>query len=191
MTPDEATLIEPQLDFLEEVERESGIKASACFQCRKCTNGCPVTFAMDYRPDQILRFVHLGLKDMALSSATIWVCAACETCTTRCPNEIDIAGLMDYLKQRAIRENVALKDNATYHFHRAFLKDVARRGRVFETGLIMRYMLASGQWRAKLADGSWRQDMALGFKMSRKGRLSLWPRSMKGKSEVRALMRGS
>ncbi|MFP3869467.1 MAG: 4Fe-4S dicluster domain-containing protein [Syntrophobacteria bacterium] len=188
MGVEQASIIEPQLDFLEEVERESGIKASACFQCCKCTNGCPVTFAMDYPPDKILRFVHLGLKDLALTGNTMWVCSACETCTTRCPNEIDIAGLMDYLKQRATREAVPLKDNATYHFHRVFLKDIARRGRVFEAGLLLRYMLASGQWRARLADGSWRRDMRLGLTMVRKGRLPLRPGSVQAQSEVKALI---
>jgi len=71
--------------FLEEVEGGSGVKVSACFQCRKCTNGCPVTFAMDLYPDQVMRYIQLGIREPVLNSSTIWVCASCETCTTRCP----------------------------------------------------------------------------------------------------------
>jgi len=78
-------------DFLEEVNQHSGEKVQLCFQCFKCSLGCPVSFAMDYLPHQLLRMVQMGLKDRVLHSHTIWVCAACETCTTRCPNHIDIA----------------------------------------------------------------------------------------------------
>ncbi|MBW1980634.1 MAG: 4Fe-4S dicluster domain-containing protein [Deltaproteobacteria bacterium] len=181
--------MEPDFDFLPEVEHESGIKASACFQCRKCSNGCPVTFAMDYPPDQIIRFIHLGLKDLALGSSTIWICAACETCTTRCPNEIDIAGLMDYLKQRALKEKVVLRDSLTYRFHRVFMDEIARHGRVFEAGILFRYLLVSGQWWSKLADGSWWRDTNLALKLLRKGRLPLRPHSVAARQEIESLLK--
>jgi CO dehydrogenase/acetyl-CoA synthase alpha subunit len=56
---------------------------------------CPVAFAMDYKPNQICRW-SLGMKERVLSSKTIWVCASCYTCSTRCPNDIDIAKVMDW-----------------------------------------------------------------------------------------------
>ncbi len=100
----EKTVLEMNPDFLVEVEEKSGVKVSACYQCRKCTNGCPVTFAMDLYPDQVMRYIQLGLRKEILQSSTIWVCASCETCTTRCPNEVDIAKVMDYLKQTIVRK---------------------------------------------------------------------------------------
>ncbi|PQP34106.1 heterodisulfide reductase, partial [Desulfobacteraceae bacterium SEEP-SAG9] len=90
----------PNNTLLEEIEAETGIKVSACYQCKKCTNGCPVTFAMDIYPDRVIRFIQLGQEDRVLNCNTIWICSACETCTTRCPNEVDIAGAMDYMKER-------------------------------------------------------------------------------------------
>jgi len=187
MENEASEVISPDFSFLQQVEKESGIKASACYQCRKCTNGCPVTFAMDYYPDQILRFIHLGLRDLALNSATIWVCSACETCTTRCPNEIDIAGLMDYLKQAAKKMRIGTKDNKTYSFHQVFLDDVKRRGRVYELGLMGMYMMKTGEGIKKLSDNSWRKDARLGFDMFRKGRLPLVSKGIKGKKEVKKL----
>ncbi len=188
MSAESAQTIVPDYSFLKRVEFESKIKASACFQCRKCTNGCPVTFAMDFYPDQILRFIHLGLEDLVLNCATIWVCASCETCTTRCPNEIDIAGLMDYLKESAEKKGIGIRDNKTYLFHRIFLDDVKKRGRVHELRLMNEYMLKTGEGIKKLHDNSWKKDLKLGLGMLTKGRLPLLPRGIKNRKEVKKIL---
>ena len=85
---------------------ESGLNIQDCYQCQKCSAGCPVAFAMDYKPNQVMQMVLLGMKERVLSCKTIWVCASCYTCSTRCPNDIDIAGVMDWLRQSALREGV-------------------------------------------------------------------------------------
>jgi heterodisulfide reductase subunit C len=173
--------------FLEEVEGGSGVKVSACYQCRKCTNGCPVTFAMDLYPDQVMRYIQLGWREPVLASATIWVCAACETCTTRCPNEVDIAKAMDFLKQTVVRENTGAREKKGLTFHQVFLDDIRKRGRVFEAGLMQTYLLKSGEAFTKLKDLSILEEMRLGWTMYRKGRLNLLPHGIKGKGEVRQL----
>lgn len=175
--------------FLEEVEGGSGVKVSACYQCRKCTNGCPVTFAMDLVPDQVMRYIQLGLRRPVLDSATIWVCAACETCTTRCPNEVDIAGAMDFLKQTVVRTRGVAREKKVLAFHEVFLNDIRKRGRVFEAGLMQSYLLKSGEAFSKLKDLSILEEMRLGWTMYRKGRLNLLPHGIKGKGEVKALFR--
>ncbi len=175
--------------FLKEVEEGSGIKVSACFQCRKCTNGCPVTFAMDIYPDQMMRYIQFGLKKEVWESATIWVCASCETCTTRCPNEIDIAGVMDFLKQTVVVEKAKAKESQVLAFHRAFMDDIRKRGRVFETGLVQNYMLKSGEWLTKLKDLTILDEMRLGWTMYRKGRLNFLPRHIKGREEIKKLFK--
>lgn len=174
---------------MEEVEGGSGVKVSACYQCRKCTNGCPVTFAMDLVPDQVMRYIQLGLRRPVLDSATIWVCAACETCTTRCPNEVDIAGAMDFLKQTVVRTRGVAREKKVLAFHEVFLNDIRKRGRVFEAGLMQSYLLKSGEAFSKLKDLSILEEMRLGWTMYRKGRLNLLPHGIKGKGEVKALFR--
>lgn len=175
------------LSFLGEVERESGVKVGACFQCRKCTNGCPVTFAMDLYPDQVMRYIQLGWREPVLQSATIWVCAACETCTTRCPNEVDIARAMDYLKQRVVRSRSGAREQKVLTFHQVFLEDVRKRGRVFESGMMQNYLLKSGELVQKLKDRTIVEEMRLGWTLYRKGRLNLLPHGIKGKGEVKQL----
>lgn len=184
----DGVVLEPNYDATERVLALSGIQPELCYQCRKCTSGCPLTFAMDYYPDQIVRYLLLGLEEKVLSSSTIWVCSSCETCTTRCPNEIDIAGLMDYLKQQAHAKGFGdARRNLSYAFHKAFLDDIARRGRVFETGLMQRYMLSSGAWKAKLTDGTLWDEIRLGLALWRRGRLPLRPRGVRHFAEVQGL----
>jgi CO dehydrogenase/acetyl-CoA synthase alpha subunit len=77
-------------NLISEVEEISGQKVSACFQCAKCTGGCPVIWAMDIHPHQVLRYAQLGLADELLHSKTLWICASCQTCDSRCPREVDI-----------------------------------------------------------------------------------------------------
>src|SRR5512143_770053 len=77
-----------------------------CYHCHKCTAGCPVSYAMTYGPDRVLRMVQLGQAEAALASQDIWLCAGCETCGARCPNDIDIAHVMDALRQIATAERL-------------------------------------------------------------------------------------
>ena len=176
-------------NFSKLVERVTSLKVTACFQCRKCTSGCPVTFAMDIYPDQVIRLVILGQKERVLRCNTIWVCSACETCTTRCPNEVDIAATMDALKEMAVREGVKSPQPKTYAFHRAFLDDIKRRGRMFEGRLMQSYLLKSGEFFRKLANGTIKEEISLGLNMYKKGRLPLRPKGIKDKKEIKQILR--
>ena len=124
--------IRPNPELLRQVEQQSGVSASACYGCKKCSNGCPVTFAMDYHPYQVVRLVQLGQIEKLKDSKTIWICASCQTCLTRCPNDVDLPRLMDHLKEIVSREKRPAVEDKVKLFHDIFLKDVKARGRVFE-----------------------------------------------------------
>jgi len=157
---------------------ESGLNIQDCYQCQKCSAGCPVAFAMDYKPNQVMQMVLLGMKERVLSCKTIWVCASCYTCSTRCPNDIDIAGVMDWLRQSALREGIVPAEKEVPIFHAAFLDSIRTYGRVHELSMMARYKIKSG----KLWD-----DFKLGWKMFTKGKLKLLPSGIKRKREVREL----
>ena len=164
-------------DFRPEVEKHSGTPVSACFQCMKCTNGCPITYAMDIMPNRLMRMIQLGLRDRVLSSSTIWICASCETCTTRCPNDIDVARVMDCLRQMSLRSKTVAEPHVPV-FHQAFLEALRRTGRVHELEIIARYKLKSGNLMA---------DARLGWEMFKRGRLKLLPKTIAGLREVRRI----
>ncbi len=166
-------------DGMREKLAAAGASADACYQCLRCTSGCPMISFMDVPPHRIVRMAQYGLSDQALESRTIWMCASCQTCTTRCPNEVDIAHLMDVLRQESMRRGVQCPESAVEKFHRAFLKEV-RRGRVHELSLIGRYKLATRRFT---------DDMRLGLEMFKRGRIKLLPPRVKGASEVENLFK--
>ena len=181
-------ILDPDYCLLEKIEAQGPYKAGACFQCRKCTNGCPVTFAMDLYPDEVIRMVIIGQRETVLNCQTIWVCAACETCTTRCPNDVKIAELMDRLKEMAVQDGLPSSQPQILALHETFLNNIKKWGRVHETALLPVYLLKSGELLAKLNSGTWGYDLNLGRRMFAKGRLPLMPQSIKGKREVRRIL---
>jgi len=91
-------------DFVRQVETISGETLLACNQCGKCSAGCPAAFSMDLLPSQVIRLAQLGLEDV-LESQTIWTCAACLTCVTRCPKGVDLPRVMEALRVIRIQKN--------------------------------------------------------------------------------------
>jgi heterodisulfide reductase subunit C len=88
---------------VKKVEEISGEDIHACYQCGKCSAGCPFASAMDWLPSQIIRLVQLGDEE-ALDSKTIWLCASCFTCGTRCPKGVDLSKIMEALRTILLRK---------------------------------------------------------------------------------------
>ena len=174
-------LINPDSSLRQRVKELSGHNVSACFQCEKCTNGCPVSFAMDIVPHKVMRLVQLGLKDEVLRSDTIWLCASCETCSTRCPNGIDIAHIMDTLRQMSQREGIKASQPDVPIFHNAFLASMKRHGRVHEMSMVVTYLLKSQGIRGLL------NYTGMGLDMMRKGKIILLPSPLRANSQVRKI----
>jgi heterodisulfide reductase subunit C len=174
-------------NFAKDVASESGVDLFACYQCQKCTNGCPVTFAMDYYPHQVIRLVQLGLTTEIAHARTLWVCASCETCFTRCPNEIDIPRLMDYLKQWVLHQGEEPTEKTVAAFHRVFLDNIRRFGRVNEMLLMGLYQLKSAQAGQRVHIKDVMKNLKLGIQMLQRGRLAFIPRKTGGKKAVRKL----
>jgi len=170
--------IRPDEAFLPVLEKRSGESVSLCYQCRRCTNGCPLTFAMDIMPNQVMRMAQLGLEDDLLRSKTVWVCASCQTCTTRCPNDIDIAHVMDSLRQLSQESGVPPGEEKIAKFHQALLASVRANGRLFELGMVGRYKLSSRDFFS---------GTKLGLKLLAKGKLKFLPSRIEGRSEVREM----
>jgi heterodisulfide reductase subunit C len=160
------------LKFREEVQNESKERIMHCYQCGKCTAGCPVTYAMDYTPNQIMRMIQLGMEQDVLTSRTIWLCATCYTCTVRCPHDINLAKVMDTLRIMALRKNIVPKGVTQPIFNKIFLSLVRKYGRVHEIELIALYNLFTGNFF---------KDVLKGIKMFIKAKLNIFPSYVKSK----------
>ena len=136
-----------------------------CYQCMKCTSGCPVAEHMDLTPNQVMRAVQLG-DDSVLENKTIWVCAACQTCTTRCPQGIDIAAIMDELRIEAKRRGIKPVLPDVDKFVRLFMTDLSVMGRMYEVGLM---------GGLNVVTGNLFKDMDMAVRMLRRNKLHILP----------------
>lgn len=172
---------EAEKSALSRIEKEAGTSINLCYQCGKCTAGCPVAFAMDYPPRQVIRLLQLDLMDEALRAESIWVCATCETCSARCPRGVDIASLMDTLRREALKQG-KITDKKVAAFNKAFLGSVKSFGKVYEAGLLMQYNLTTGQLF---------KDAELGLPMFKRGKIGIFPEKVKGREAIKKIFERS
>lgn len=168
----------------DQLEAHTGIRLSHCYQCGKCAGGCPVAEEMDVSPCQVLRLLQMGqsrLDQRVLTSEGIWLCLGCETCVTRCPQEVDLPKVMDFVRQQAVALGVAHpRSRNILAFHRSFLQSIEHTGRLYEIGLVAGYKLRTRQFM---------KDVALAPRMYAKGKLGLLPHLIKDRAGMRRLFK--
>jgi len=154
-------------DFVREVMKmPGGENILDCIQCGLCAGSCASRFAMDYSPMQLIKMMHLGMKEKVLSSSTIWACTSCYTCSTRCPRAINITSLMMSLRNLAIQENPVAKTGVKPKFHKSFFEIVNKYGRLHEPELLIKLL-------KKTDLKSLFHNAALGLRLWRKGKLQI------------------
>jgi len=171
--------MEPDLTFIERVSELSHQNVRRCYYCQRCSAGCPAGSVMEYPPARLLRLVQLGQKETLLRSSAIWLCIGCETCGTRCPNEIHAGAVIDALRQIALAEGVAPAERSVYKLHVAFLDSIRWWGRLHELSMIVQHKLTSGD--------NLLNNLDMGLDMFRKGKIHLLPKRIEGLDEVKAL----
>ncbi|NIQ39803.1 MAG: heterodisulfide reductase subunit C [Proteobacteria bacterium] len=164
-----------------EIYSLTGENVNVCYQCRRCSVGCPAAYEMTLKPHEMMRALQLGLEQEVFQSGTIWMCLSCETCNTRCPQDIDIVRVIDGLRELVMSGKVV-------HFnphpeipsmHRFFLKLVERYGRIYEMGLAVILNL-------KMVDPF--KDIDMAWPMLTKGKLKLRPHKSGGVKELRRVL---
>ena len=164
------------------IRKATGVDVAKCYQCGKCTAGCPMARYMDLAPNQIMRLVQVGdaaALDHLLRCAAIWSCAGCLTCTERCPKKLDPAAIMDGLREMSYRRGmVSARQKKVLAFHRAFLKLVEHTGRMSEMPLTGLY---------KMTTGDFFSDVTLAPAMMLRGKLPLVPKTVRHRKEMRRL----
>ena len=153
-------------NFIKVMQSVLGMNPNLCYQCKKCSVGCPIVYEMDYTPTQIMQAIRLGMKELVLKSKTIWLCTSCETCATRCPQNIEITDVMDAARKIAVKEKVALGVKDIPDFYRSFVQMMKIFGRMYELGVILLY---------KLRKKDFKRDIPLGLKLIKFGKLRLLP----------------
>lgn len=165
-----------------DLEQKMGIAVSHCYQCGKCTAGCVLSEEMDYAPSYIIRLLQTRNTQndhRVLSSKAIWICLSCENCMARCPKEVNIPEIMDYLRERSRKEKCINKESTpVVAFHSAFLESVKRTGRLYEVGLIAGFKART----LRLT-----QDLSVAPFMLMKGKLNLLPERVKDENKIKKI----
>ncbi len=160
--------------------------AGDCYQCGKCTAGCPVAGRMDLMPNQIVRLVQMDQVERAAGSNAIWECVSCQTCSTRCPKGVDCAGIMDWLRQLSVeRAASAPAQSRTILFQKAFLRNIRRNGRLSELELVGAFKTAA--FLEDLAIPFLFKDAMLAPRLTLRGKLKLNPAKVRDREVVERL----
>lgn len=111
------------------LESSTGEELKRCYQCGKCSAGCPMSYAMELQPSRIMRSLQLGMLGEAIAANTMWVCTGCMQCHARCPQGCSVASVLEGLRRMVLRKgedegrgNVNVKDVPS-----AFLKDAPQQ----------------------------------------------------------------
>jgi len=163
----------------EHVEDMSHVHLSSCYQCGKCTAGCPMADEMDITTNQIMRLLNLGQFDTVLNCKAIWDCISCETCTTRCPRELDPAAVIDALRMLSKAKQYASASNSVEKFNKIFLGLVNYFGRLNEPFLVGLFNVYSGNFF---------KDFDLAPEMGLKGKLNPMPKWIGDVDELRTMI---
>ena len=161
--------------LLKIVNHVSRQEIGRCWHCYTCSSGCPFVDHMDLLPNHVIRMVQLGQRKDVLRCRTIWVCVGCHTCSSECPNLIDIAGIMDVLRQLAIHDGIPIPEKDIYRFHKHIYRSIQMHGRLHKLEALTHFKLSSGHLFS---------DLPAGIKMLLKGKLELIPTKVDDQEEL-------
>ena len=164
-----------QEEFIKKIEELSGQKIYACYQCGKCSAGCPMRSFMEHPPNRVVRLLQLGQYERVLAGRSIWYCASCETCSTRCPNKVDLAAIMDALRKCSWDAKGPSKESFVQLANRIFIENVRTYGRQYEMRLAAVFNVKSGQFL---------KDIMLGPALLSKGKLKMFHQKNRNIAEV-------
>lgn len=166
--------------FIEELIAITGQDPAQCYQCGKCSAGCPVREFAEDAPNRVVRYVQLGFYDKALQSNTVWLCAGCQTCSGRCPKDFHLAQFMDAMREMGTKRHIVTKEKKTVAFHESFLDQIKWNGRSHEFGMVLEY---------KLKTMDLFKDVDLVPGMLSRGKLSILPEKIKDGNSVKKLFK--
>ncbi len=150
-----------------------------CYQCGKCTASCPMVDAFEYKPNQIIRLVMLDKIDKILDSNSVYLCLSCEICSSRCPQDVHIASIMNFIRNESWKIDEFKIKNIS-RFYKIFLRIISRFGRVYEPGLIAGLNILSGKFF---------NDADIAMKLRGKRKIKLLPEIIKGRKQVAGVIK--
>jgi heterodisulfide reductase subunit C len=162
-----------RLSFLRQLEAvPNSEKIKSCIQCGTCTGSCPVSYAMDISPREVIALFRAGDMESLLHSKTIWVCASCYACQTRCPALIKVTDIIYALKRLAMEKNIYPPNFPVYSLSKSFVDIMNSYGRLHEPRLLVYYFMKTNPFKLF-------GFMPLGLRMAKRKRIGYFPSKIK------------
>ena len=164
------------MSFRRQVEAISGRNTSLCFQCSKCSAGCPMAGQMDLKTSQVMHSIRLNREDVVLNCRAIWLCVGCETCSARCPQEVEPADVMNAARILALRNGIKPSIREVGIYYNAFVTSMWLNGKIHDISVVA---------ATSLLTGNIINDMPLALKLLVRGRIKLPPIPFSGSGGFR------
>ncbi|MDR0350435.1 MAG: 4Fe-4S dicluster domain-containing protein [Coriobacteriales bacterium] len=175
---DLSSVSDKERDCVAQIEQDAGVDLNDCYQCGKCTAGCPMAHEMDLVPRQVIRLLQLGFAERVLNAKAPWVCANCLVCSARCPQGVDIDAIMLTVRRTAKKRGLR-PVRETDIFDDAFVGNIRSFGKSNEAILAAKYNLFSGHLM---------QDVLNAPRMAARGMIGPKIHSVRDKAAVRRLV---
>lgn len=167
--------------LINQITADAGVDLKDCYQCGKCSAGCPVAPMASMMPREVIRNLQLGNAESVIDADMPWLCASCGMCQARCPQNVDLPNLMLACRRAALREGKKPLQEVSA-FNSIFIDGVKEKGVSDEAALAMKFNVVTGH----LA-----QDALSAPKMVLRGMLNLSEHKVDGASEVKAIIERS
>ena len=160
------------------IAQQAGVDLKDCYQCGKCTAGCPLAEGMDLMPREVIRYLQLGAIDVVLEAKTPWICAQCDVCSSRCPQNVDICSTMRAVRLASKHAGKRPVPEADI-FDDEFIANVKSHGVSNEQYLAAAYNIKSGHLM---------QDAGNATRMLKRRMVGVAIHNTQGRAEVAALI---
>ena len=157
--------------FRDEIQALSGQNVNLCFQCSKCSSGCPLADKMDLKPAQVMHSIRLGRADSVLNSQAIWLCLGCETCTARCPQQVEPSAAMAAARVLALQKGIKPSVKVIDIYYRGFVDNMRLNGKIHDASVAGITQLLTGQLL---------ENLPLAMKLLTRGRVKPPPFPLRG-----------
>jgi heterodisulfide reductase subunit C len=169
--------------FLKQLETiPNSEKIKSCIQCGTCTGSCPVSYAMDISPREVIALFRAGDIDALLNSKAIWVCASCYACQTRCPALIKVTDIIYALKRLAIEKEIYPPKFPVHTLSETFVGVMNRYGRLHEPIFMVSYLMRTNPFKLFSL-------MPLSLRMAKKKRIAYVPGKIKGINGLKKIIK--